>query len=96
MNGEEEEVEGSSSCGEEGTPPPAVVLSAEVEVAEEYRGLKTHQDQQKEGKHDETKHVVHLARPGNTWQRGRDTEEEGTEGHGHREGQREIGRGKGR
>lgn len=60
---EEEEVEPSYSCGEEGSPPPAIVLRAKVEVAEEDGGLCTHHQQHQECQHDEPKHVVHLTIP---------------------------------
>lgn len=63
MDGEEKEVEGCGTRGEEGPPPPTVVLGAEVEVAEEDGRLGTDDDQHKEGQHDESKHVVHLTRP---------------------------------
>ena len=63
MDGEEEEIEGGGARGEEGPPPPAIVLRAEVEVAEEDRGLGTDHHQHKERQHDEPKHVVHLTRP---------------------------------
>ena len=33
---------GGQTCGEEGAPPPAVVLSTQVEVAEQNGGLGTH------------------------------------------------------
>ena len=51
------------TSGEEGAPPPSVVLGAEVEVAQEDGGLCTHHHQHNEGQHNEAKHVVHLARP---------------------------------
>ena len=63
VDGEEEEVEGRGACGEEGPPPPTIILGAEVEVAEEDGGLGTDHQQHKEGKHNESKHVVHLTRP---------------------------------
>lgn len=63
MDGEEEEIEGSGACGEEGPPPPAIVLRAEVKVAEEDGGLGTDHHQHKKRQHDEPKHVVHLTRP---------------------------------
>ena len=63
MEGEEEEVESGSPSGKEGPPPPSVVLSTEMEVAEEDRGLGTHHQKNNERQHDETKHVVHLTRP---------------------------------
>lgn len=66
VDGEEEEVEASGGRGEEGAPPPAVVLRAEVEVAEEDGGLGTDHQQHQEGQHDETKHVVHLTIPEHT------------------------------
>ena len=63
MDREEEEVEGSGACREERSPPPTVVLRAEMEVAEEHRGLGTHHHQDKKGQHDEPKVVVHLTGP---------------------------------
>ena len=43
------------SCGEEGTPPSSIVLNAEMEVAEEDKGLGTHQHQNDECNQDEQK-----------------------------------------
>lgn len=63
MDGEEEEIEGRGARGEEWPPPPAIVLRAEVEIAEEDGGLGTDNHQNKECQHDESKHVVHLTRP---------------------------------
>ncbi len=63
VDGEEEEIEGRGARGEEGPPPPAVVLRTEVEVAEEDGGLGADHHQHKVRQHDETKHVVHLTRP---------------------------------
>lgn len=63
VNREEKQIEPSSGRGEKGTPPPAVVLRAEVEVAEEDGGLSTHHQEDQEGQHDEAKHVVHLPVP---------------------------------
>ena len=46
VDGEEKQVESCGARGEEGSPPPAIVLGAEVEVAEEDGCLGTdhHQD----------------------------------------------------
>ena len=63
VQGEEEEVEAGGPRGKEAAPPPAVVLRAQVEVAEEDGGLGRHQHQHHKGQHDEPKHVVDLARP---------------------------------
>ena len=60
MDGEEEQVEGRCASGEEGPPPPAVVLGAQVEVAEENGSLSAHHHKDYKGQHDESKHVVHL------------------------------------
>ena len=49
MNGEEKEIKGSGSSGEERPPPPAVVLRAEMEVAEEDGCLGTDDDQHEKG-----------------------------------------------
>ena len=62
MIGEGEGRERQTS-GEEGTPPPAIVLSTEVEVAEENRGLGTDHQQHHKRQQDEPKHVVHLSTP---------------------------------
>ena len=63
VQGEQEEVQRCGARGEEGSPPPAVVLGAEVEVAEKDGRLCTHHHQHHKGQHDEPKHVVDLARP---------------------------------
>ena len=41
VNGEKEEVEASGRRGEEGAPPPAIVLRAEIVITEQDRGLGT-------------------------------------------------------
>ena len=64
VEGEEEKVEGSHACGEERPPPPAIVLRTKMEVAEQHGCLHAHHHQHHKRKHDEPKHVVHLARPG--------------------------------
>ena len=64
VDGEEKEVEGRRSRGEERPPPPAIVLGAEMEVAEENGRLSTDYHQDDKGQHDEPKHVVHLTGPG--------------------------------
>lgn len=51
------------TSGEEGAPPPAIVLSTQVEVAEEDGCLSTHHYQNNKGQQKESKHVVHLATP---------------------------------
>lgn len=51
------------TSGEEGAPPPAIVLGTQVEIAEEDRCLCTHHDQNNEGQQKEPKHVVHLTTP---------------------------------
>ena len=79
MDGEEEQVEGSGACGEEGPPPPAVVLRAQVEVTEEHGGLGTHHRQDEKGQHDESKHVVHLTRPATMSDRERERKRKRTE-----------------
>lgn len=60
------------TSGEEGAPPPSVVLRAEVKVAQEDGGLSTHHNQHDESQHNETKHVVHLARPASRCVEGRE------------------------
>jgi len=44
------EVESCEATGEEAPPPPVVVLRTEVEVAEEYGGLRAGDDQDDEHK----------------------------------------------
>ena len=60
---ETQQVEPCGPSGEERAPPPAVVLAAEVEVAQQDASLRTHDDEDDEGEEHETKHVVHLPRP---------------------------------
>ena len=52
------------TCREEGAPPPAVVLSTKVEIAEQNGGLGTHDQQHNKGQQEKPKHVVHLSPPG--------------------------------
>lgn len=56
----DEEVAGRGSRAEEPSPPPVVVLGAEVEVAQEDGGLGTRDHQYHEHQEQETEHVVHL------------------------------------
>ena len=58
-----QQVEPKGAGGEERAPPPAVVLAAEVEVAEQDASLCTHDDEDDEGEEHEAKHVIHLPRP---------------------------------
>ena len=59
----EEEVAGGEAAGEEGAPPPAVVLGAQVEVAEEDGRLHARDHQDQEDHAQEAEHVVELVRP---------------------------------
>lgn len=63
--GREEGSEGDrgQTSGEEGAPPPAIVLGTQVEVAEEDGCLCTYHNQNNEGQQKEPKHVVHLTTP---------------------------------
>lgn len=56
----DEQVAGRGARAEEGPPPPVVVLSTKVEVAQQDRRLRTCDHQDYKYKEQETKHVVHL------------------------------------
>lgn len=55
-----EEVAGCRPRAEEGSPPPVVVFSAEVEITEQNGGLGACDHQNHKHEKQETKHVVHL------------------------------------
>ena len=63
VDGVEEEVEGSEAARQERAPPPAVVLRAQMEVAEEDGGLRARDDQDEIDNGQEAEHVVELMRP---------------------------------
>ena len=63
MNGINKEIDSSKTAREEGSPPPAVVLSAQVEVAEEDGRLRARDDEDQVDDGEETEHVVELVRP---------------------------------
>mmetsp|Transcript_33195 Transcript_33195/g.81504 ORF Transcript_33195/g.81504 Transcript_33195/m.81504 type:complete len:464 (-) Transcript_33195:489-1880(-) len=65
------EIEGSRARREEGTPPPPVVLGAEVQVAHDHGALSARDDEDGEDKEEEAEHVVEAVLPD-----GREDEEE--------------------
>lgn len=56
----DEEVASGGAGGEEGAPPPVIVFGAEVEVAQQDRGLRACDHQDNEHQEQESEHVVHL------------------------------------
>mmetsp|Transcript_33193 Transcript_33193/g.81496 ORF Transcript_33193/g.81496 Transcript_33193/m.81496 type:complete len:465 (-) Transcript_33193:489-1883(-) len=57
------EIEGSRARREEGTPPPPVVLGAEVQVAHDHGALSARDDEDGEDKEEEAEHVVEAVLP---------------------------------
>ena len=56
----DEDVDGGRARGEEGAPPPVVVLGAELEVAHDHRDLGAGRDEDEEHQQREPEHVVVL------------------------------------
>lgn len=56
----DEQVAGRGARRQEGAPPPVVVLGAQVEVAQQDRGLRAGDHQDHKHQEQETEHVVHL------------------------------------
>lgn len=63
MDREAQHVKACGASGKEGSPPPAIVLAAQVEIAEEDAGFCTHHHKNYECEEHKAKHVVHLSRP---------------------------------
>lgn len=63
MDGIDQEINSCESAGQERTPLPVIVLSTQVEVAEENGGLRAGDDQDDKDQEEKAKHVVHLVRP---------------------------------
>lgn len=59
----DEEIECCAAWGEEAAPPPMVILSTQVEVAEQHGRLRARHHQDEEYKEQEAKHVVGLRGP---------------------------------
>jgi len=57
------QVEGCEATGEEAPPPPVVVFSTEVEIAEKDGGLRAGDDQDDEDKKQKSIHVIDLTGP---------------------------------
>jgi len=62
-NAVKEDVKSGGSGREEGTPPPVVVLGAELKVAHDDGDLGAGDDEDQEDEEEETKHVVELMLP---------------------------------
>jgi hypothetical protein len=59
----DEQVNGRKTGREERTPPPMIVLGAQMEVAQQNCRLRTRDDQNDKDQKEKAKHVVHLIRP---------------------------------
>ena len=63
MHGIDENVDPREAARPERSPPPVIVLRAEVEVAEQYRRLRARQQHDEIDEEQEPEHVVDLVRP---------------------------------
>lgn len=63
MNAVDEEIDGSKSTCEIGSPPPVVVLGTKVKVTEKNCSLRTGDDEDDKDKEQESKHVICLLCP---------------------------------
>ena len=59
----DEQVERGEAGREERSPPPIIILGAQVEIAEQYGGLRAGDDQDDEDEKQKTEHVVELITP---------------------------------
>ena len=58
-----EQIDGGEAGSEERSPPPMVVLGAQVEVAQQNRRLRAGDNEDQKHQKQKSEHVVHLARP---------------------------------
>lgn len=63
MTAVDEQIDRRKARREEGSPPPVVVLGAQVKVAQQNRRLRAGDDQDQKHQKQKAKHVVHLAGP---------------------------------
>lgn len=59
----DEQIHGRKARRQEGSPPPVIVLGAEVEVAQQDGRLRAGDHEDQKDQKQEAKHVVHLAGP---------------------------------
>lgn len=63
MNAVEEEIGSREAGGQEGSPPPMIILSTEVEVSQKNRGFGTSDEEDQEDQGEEAEHVIDLMGP---------------------------------